>query len=1500
MMAKDKNKPSKKQKQDAQSLLAEMEAMPTMKMQRLGNGMTLGVEQNSVWVYFKVPTGPVADAKDTGQLETAYRPMFTMFNEIAKATPVGAIKKRSVSKSAYRHVHLLRINVPSLWKANDTTAPADRYQSQNRLNRFLYEEFPPKIVNESILCFGVKLEAKTAGSGLRQAWDSILFTLVEGGTPLIDYLADLDKVKAMASRAGLTELADKEVRKLDSWWNSGKNPDVVTLTHPDHMHLFSDHRSVRAAQHAGPADCEDWSDDMPGHRIISFGSLEDLEVEFEDPYKPAANWLLPALQAGALAISVRGQIEPQKLTREAIRTNRRQYLSDIQERQQQGKLSRAEEEERYHELTEVEGEYGAGGGSPTLMNASVLAAFDGQIEDFEVIDRGLASWLPMEFRQDKAWAEMMIASVRRANPNLLDMPVQNIAASGINSVSKVGDRYGVLRGFTETDKVPSYYSLESAYGDADRSPTSVVVASSGSGKEQCLSTRLPITSGWTTIGDLKVGDEVLGRDGKPYTVRSIHDQDNPDSYLVTLSDGQQIKAGGNHQWVVSDFTERRAPRQADHIAAQANRERTLAQVEELRALADDMGDEMVTNEGLASLLAERTTIDRWPNRASIRAALRMVDIDPDEVRQDEREEFIEGFTQQNYVTLYPVREFLQASIDGWSKRINEHREVVEHWCQAVDEVFGELAEVDRVSPKQVAPMLAEALGRSTESLKGTIREVAAESGVEHTPARPPAHAAKYDRAQLHEALMKHEPKLHGYPLRPDMVNAAQKLLADPPAEKSFPREIARWMNDTAGTEDGNLFARMTEYAQAAGLKGERVKGEVIHEGRMRQALLSPKGYYKADRALHGLADRLVQIQGDRGIAKGIEERVLSTSEMLAEGLYTHNGGANFAIHIPEAIKGVKRDLPIDPYVLGAWLGDGSTAQGVISSDPNSDDQNHMIANIRHAGYDDASTPWENPVAIHVGGLRADLREAGVLGKKHIPVEYLRVGVDQRLSVLQGLMDTDGTIDINGSCELSLSDERLARDSLELIRSLGIKASWSISSSGYRNDDDEYVACKDRHRIRFTTARKVFRLPRKAECLPAEEDLRATHEWLYVESIEPIASVPMRCITVNSPDHTYLVEDFVPTHNTMLLQWEAYQTAMLGYEQICVDPKAGSDLTAVFGAIPGAQIFSLDELAKADGAFDPLTYSETPEIGIPFAIDTIRKADPYSHPERSGQMEPDLAHALTWAVNNGATATLQALRMANDANEFLDDHMKAIERLAGSYAAFRALCGSGESGNALGGHKGTTLIKVGDGGLKLPTPGNPPQSQMERINITLVKNVVFAATAALNHRKGVLRLDEAWVFTANDPEGLDQLARLARSQTIDITLYTQKISDALDIGLDNYISRGAIMHIAEEAEAIAACKLMKIEPTPERLERITSTGMLGDDEGTPDANSLKPLKVVDPETGKDKVIRGSIAYYMDINSRVVPVEIDIPPRFAKIASTNIDDIEARKEAQHADA
>src|SRR5699024_1779786 len=166
----------------------------------------------------------------------------------------------------------------------------------------------------------------------------------------------------------------------------------------------------------------------------------------------------------------------------------------------------------------------------------------------------------------------------------------------------------------------------------------------------------------------------------------------------------------------------------------------------------------------------------------------------------------------------------------------------------------------------------------------------------------------------------------------------------------------------------------------------------------------------------------------------------------------------------------------------------------------------------------------------------------------------------RFELLRGVMDSDGTIDANGNCELSLSHQRLAEDALDLIRSLGIKASITTGAAGYRDNTGIWAQTKDRHRIHFTTDQPVFWLPRKAARLP--QTVRGTQQWLYIESIEPVEPEPMRCITVDSPDNTYLIAGYVPTHNPMMMHWEAFQADRLGYPQDIIDTKRDSDLQPI--------------------------------------------------------------------------------------------------------------------------------------------------------------------------------------------------------------------------------------------------------------------------------------------------------------------------------------------------
>ena len=269
----------------------------------------------------------------------------------------------------------------------------------------------------------------------------------------------------------------------------------------------------------------------------------------------------------------------------------------------------------------------------------------------------------------------------------------------------------------------------------------------------------------------------------------------------------------------------------------------------------------------------------------------------------------------------------------------------------------------------------------------------------------------------------------------------------------------------------------------------------------------------------------------------------------------------FAVRAPKGIEGLDTDLPIDPWLLGAWLGDGST--------------NNEILAVGRADID-----WTGPAVaeawpdcevkdhqgkaglyhtVRMNGLRAKLRETGMLGNKHIPVSYLRASAAQRLALLQGLVDTDGYVALDGQTEICLSDEQLALDALELVRSLGIKAFHAINTSGYRDEDGAHRPCKDRHRIKFTTDTQVARMPRKVERLPKPDSLRGTSEWLYITSIEPAGIQRGRCITVDHDLGSYLTDSWVPTHNSVTGQVIMSGCLLSGAEIAIIDKqKSGAD------------------------------------------------------------------------------------------------------------------------------------------------------------------------------------------------------------------------------------------------------------------------------------------------------------------------------------------------------
>lgn len=264
-------------------------------------------------------------------------------------------------------------------------------------------------------------------------------------------------------------------------------------------------------------------------------------------------------------------------------------------------------------------------------------------------------------------------------------------------------------------------------------------------------------------------------------------------------------------------------------------------------------------------------------------------------------------------------------------------------------------------------------------------------------------------------------------------------------------------------------------------------------------------------------------------------RLVSTLELASSVYY----GDRMAWSIPLAgpAQYQQRELPIHPYVLGAWLGDGNSAGPVITF--HRDDRaifdrcSELCDDVAGCEFPVPRNP--NVLRGRIGGknFSARLRKLGVTGRsgsKYIPREYLTSSVEQRQELLAGLLDTDGTVYSRGQSasyvEVSFSVKQLADDTLELIRSLGFKARMRSEPSKLNG---RIIGV--RHRIFFTARRPVFWLPRKLAKQILAPATGSKANARYIVRVTEIGSVPTRCIRVDSEDHTFLAgRSYTVTHN----------------------------------------------------------------------------------------------------------------------------------------------------------------------------------------------------------------------------------------------------------------------------------------------------------------------------------------------------------------------------------
>lgn len=284
------------------------------------------------------------------------------------------------------------------------------------------------------------------------------------------------------------------------------------------------------------------------------------------------------------------------------------------------------------------------------------------------------------------------------------------------------------------------------------------------------------------------------------------------------------------------------------------------------------------------------------------------------------------------------------------------------------------------------------------------------------------------------------------------------------------------------------------------------------------------------------------------------ETIYERSLNLKNGLKNADGkGYRFHIKLNKAVNYPAKQYSLSPYAMGAFLGDGSLRysnnnKSFQFSSENDEIPNLICKSLLRYGYDihaekssSHNFNWyfkfndNNKHPIWVEEFFKDHPELWNLKSedKFIPKEYLLGSVNQRLSLLQGLMDTDGSIDSKGRTSFTTVSKKLKDDVIELCHSLGYVATYLVDKR------EEKYTTGECYKIHIQTPKKdknkLFRLQRKIDIAEKYINTSKREEYkdhLAIVNIEKTdKKTEMTCFTVNNDSHLFLMNDYIVTHNT---------------------------------------------------------------------------------------------------------------------------------------------------------------------------------------------------------------------------------------------------------------------------------------------------------------------------------------------------------------------------------
>lgn len=498
---------------------------------RTSDGIYFG-DGGSVEAYFALPLTSLhwEDAIKRLSAGTGFNSLLTDIGETTVDLG-GGIKGLALRRS----VHIFAAGYENYSPLPDDATPAHR----SFLMRVSPETEPAKV-----LLLGVKLwpaVMRTLSRGSSGSTGANLFSQAkavlsrgEGGDAFAEYIDDYREIRDMVLRAGGRAPEEAELQQLESWFNNGKGPDV-----PNHATPTSIHVNGR-----------------------SLGWELGVISEFTAPVLPApqSQWLLDAMTHvdPAAVVSIRGDLTPASVIRAQLRTSQRRLRANEEEEAKTSDISRDEIGERARFAKELENTVQSAAHA-WLTDCSIVMAreqtpFGAQDTYLNRLKTAYGiEGKVLEHRQLELLDEMQPCSTTRANPFRQVLNPAMIAYAGLPAFSHIGEKQGVWMGREDPDYTSVLLDLFAA-SHGNKPPAMAIFGDPGSGKAQPLTAKLLTPNGWKLMGQMCVGDLVIGSDGQAHKVLGVYPQGIKPVYRVSFSDGSSTEATGDHLWNVTSET----------------------------------------------------------------------------------------------------------------------------------------------------------------------------------------------------------------------------------------------------------------------------------------------------------------------------------------------------------------------------------------------------------------------------------------------------------------------------------------------------------------------------------------------------------------------------------------------------------------------------------------------------------------------------------------------------------------------------------------------------------------------------------------------------------------------------------------------------------------------------------------------------------------------------------------------------------------------------------